>query len=135
MASGALSFCGSQPAQNTASAREGGAVGGEEKEVDVKVWEVVGGRRRGGRRVSKRISELLDIFDPEGGARTSMENNLEFDCARDIPNQHTISSLENGRATKSTIGGFKRNIVTGSTEGASTSSSKSRKFYKLTKTF
>ena len=33
MASGALSFCGSQPAQNTASAREGGAVGGKEKEV------------------------------------------------------------------------------------------------------
>ena len=105
----------------------------EELESDPQEWEVVGGMRRGGRRVSKRISELLDIFDPEGGARKSMESNLEIGCARDIPKPHTVSSssLENGRATKSTNRGFKRNIVTGSMEGSSSSSP--RKFYRLTK--
>ena len=105
----------------------------EEMEGDIQEWEVVGGMRRGGRRVSKRISELLDIFDPEGGARKSIASNLEVGCARDIPEQQKVSSSNiKGRDLKSTIGGYQRNIVTGSTEGASTLIS--RKVYKLSKT-
>ena len=88
--------------------------------------------RRGGRRVSKRISELLDIFDPEGGARESIASSLEVGCARNIPEQKVSSFNIKGRDLKSTIGGYQRNIVTGSTEGASTSVS--RKIYKLSKT-
>ena len=104
----------------------------EEMEGDIQEWEVVGGVRRGGRRVSKRISELLEIFNPDGGARGGHASSLEFGCAKNIPEPKVSSFNRQGRELKSTIRGYQRNIVTGSTEGASTS--KSRKVYKLSKT-
>ena len=75
----------------------------------------VGGMRRGGRRVSKRMSELLGIFEPEGGAGESQKNNSEYDCAENIPESDILSFDSRGQYLKSNNGGFTRDIVTGST--------------------
>ena len=51
----------------------------EEMEKDEKEWEEVGGRRRGGRKVSKRMSELLDRFEKGGrGEEENIAKSSEF---------------------------------------------------------
>ena len=64
----------------------------EEIEGDEKEWEEVGGIRRGGRRVSKRMSELLDRFEKGRGEE---ENETQVGSSAVVKDYSTYNIREN----------------------------------------
>ena len=113
----------------------------EEMEKDQKEWEVVEGIRRGGRRVSKRMGELLGRF--EGGGETETENMVENEsCAKPNLSNNLSSFSSISKNTLSTGSHFQRRtktltstVTSNQNSTLNSNSSNSRKVYKLARSF